>query len=203
MSKNALFKEDQIISIVPQNFKNADKGKIIKFDEKSFSVESFHDTKNLQPNVLIEFYSQTQHGVLYFKSDILEIDGNILKIANPARHRFLQRRAFTRIKFVRDLSIQEGSKSYQIKSVDLSAGGMKLQTDANINIESEYDINIELSAGQTITSKFQPIRIEKRDNVGEGSYILSGSFKTLSSLDKMKLVQFCMKKKTEQTNKQL
>ena len=195
---NELVKRDQIISIVPQDFRNANKGKITEVNEDGFSIEVKHSPKGILLNNLIEFYSQTQNGVLYFESDVIKIEDNILTVANPIKHRFLQRRQFTRIKFIQKIELKSEDSLYPITTIDLSAGGMKIKSAENLNIELEYDVCIPLSNDQQINCKFQPIRIEKGD---DGFYTLSGRFQNLSNIDKMTLVQFCMKKKIENVNK--
>lgn len=193
-----LVKKEQVISVVPQDFRNANKGKVLSIGEKTFSIEVFHPPVGILLNNLIEFYSQTPHGVLYFQSDVIHIEGNVLTVDNPIKHRFLQRRKFTRVKFYQDLEFKNGDTSHQIKSLDLSAGGMKLKSKEHINIDLEYDVVIELSNERVVRCKFLPIRIEKTD---DGFYTLSGRFQNLSNVDKMTLVHFCMNKNMENVNK--
>jgi len=195
---NELVKKEQIISIVPQDFRNANKGRITEVNDDGFLIEVKHSPNGILLNNLIEFYSQTQHGVLYFESDVVKIDDNIITVANPIKHRFLQRRQFTRIKFIQQIELVSEESSYSISTIDLSAGGMKIKSAENVNIELLYDICIPLSNDQQVKCKFQPIRIEKRD---DGFYTLSGRFQNMSNIDKMTLVQFCMKKNIENVNK--
>ena len=122
----------------------------------------------------------------------------MITIANPVKHRFLQRRKFTRIKFLEDLELTCDGISHKVRTLDLSAGGMKLTTADNIDIEKIYDVSIKLSDEQEIKCKYQLIRVEKGDN---GRYTISGRFTCLSNIDKMTLVQFCMKKDMENLNK--
>jgi len=195
---NELVKKDQIISIVPQDFRNANKGKITEVNDDGFLIEVKHSPKGILLNNLIEFYSQTQHGVLYFESDVVKIEDNIITVANPIKHRFLQRRQFTRIKFIQQIELVSEESTYSISTIDLSAGGMKIKSAENVDIELLYDICILLSNDQQVNCKFQPIRIEKSD---DGFYTLSGRFQNLTNIDKMVLVQFCMKKNIENVNK--
>jgi c-di-GMP-binding flagellar brake protein YcgR len=65
-------------------------------------------------------------------------------------------------------------------------------------MEKEYKVGIKLSDDQTINCKYQLIRVEKND---AGFYTISGRFTNLSNIDKMTLVQFCMKKDMENLNK--
>lgn len=195
---NELVKKDQVISVVPQDFRNANKGKVTAIGEDEFSIEVKHSPKGILINNLIEFYSQTPNGVLYFESDVTKINDNVITVANPIKHRFLQRRQFTRIKFIQQLELKLKDKSFPVKTIDLSAGGMKINSDKNIDIEAIYDICIQLSDDQEVKCKYQPIRIEKND---EGFYTLSGRFQNQSNIDKMTLIQFCMKKNIENVNK--
>ena len=195
---NELVEKDQIINIVPQNFKNSNKGKVIEVLKDRFVIEAIYSPSGILINNLVEFYSKTQNGVLYFESDVINIEGNAVTIKNPIKHRFLQRRQFTRIKFIRELDFCSGGKSYKIITSDLSAGGLKFTSDEALNIDSEYDVNVPLLNGQIVACKFQIIRIEKND---EGVYTLSGRFINLSNIDRMTLIQFCMKKNIENMNK--
>lgn len=193
-----LLEKDQIMSLVPQNFRNSNKGKIINVGENNFSLELSHAPEGISVNNFVEIYSPTKNGMLYFSSNIENIDGNSVTIRTPIRHRFLQRRAFTRVKFFDDMFLSLSGKTYRIKPVDVSAGGIKLKTNEYLDLNSEYDLNIALPSGQNIPCKFQPIRIEKND---DNSYTLSGRFQISSHADKMTLVQFCIKKNIENANR--
>ena len=110
----------------------------------------------------------------------------------------MQRRKYTRIKFIENLELKCGDITHKVRTLDLSAGGMKLTTEANIDMEKEYDVNLKLSDEQEIHCKYQLIRMEKNDS---GIYTISGRFIALSNIDKMTLVQFCMKKDMETVTK--
>ena len=131
---------------------------------------------------------------------MVEIKENILKILNPIKHRFLQRRQFTRISLSKTLTLKNNQNEIKVLMIDLSAGGMKLTSKNSINIDSTYELEIPISETQeqSIKTLLQPIRVEKDD---AGDYTVSGRFQNLSNVDKMTLVQFCMKKKLENTNK--
>lgn len=193
-----LLEKDQILSLVPQNFRNSNKGKITNVGENNFSLELSHAPEGISVNNFVEIYSPTKNGMLYFSSNIENIDGSSVTIRNPLRHRFLQRRAFTRVKFSEDMFLSLSGKTYKIKPIDVSAGGIKLRTEDYLDLNSEYDLNITLPSTQKIPCKFQPIRIEKND---DGSYTLSGRFQISSNADKMTLIQFCIKKNIENANR--
>jgi c-di-GMP-binding flagellar brake protein YcgR len=193
-----LLEKDQVISIVPQDFRNSNKGKVLDILDKKFLLEVFHDTKGILINNVMEFYSPTKNGMLFFASSVLKIDGNILTVLIPKKHRFLQRRAFTRINFRKDIDCKLDGKAYKVKSLDLSAGGIKFETKEHLDIDSEYDLGIRLLSEQSVKCKLQSIRVEKND---EGTYTLSGRFKNLSNIDRMTLIQFCMRRNIEKMNK--
>ena len=193
-----LIKNNQLVTIVPQDFKNTNKGKVLNVTMDGFKMELKYKPEGLLVNHICDFYSFTDNGYLYFESYIQSLENNIITIANPVKHRFLQRRKFTRIKFIEELELTCDKSTHKIRTLDLSAGGMKIQTKDNIDIETEYNVNIKLSDEQEIRCKYQLIRVEKGDN---GLYTISGRFTSLSNIDKMTLVQFCMKKDMENINK--
>lgn len=193
-----LVKVDQDVLIVPKDFKLTNKGKVISVDEKGFQMKVNYPTRGIEINHICEFFSQTENGMLYFESYTSDMENNILTIANPVKHRFLQRRKFTRITFLQDTKLYRDDVSYDIQTVDLSAGGLKFKSKEHINIETEYNVDIILSDEQIITCKIQLIRIEKLD---DGMYVLSGKFLILNNIDKMTLIQYCMKKNMELLNK--
>ena len=194
-----LVKMDQEVLIVPKDFKLTNIGKVIDVGENGFRMKVNYPTKGIVVNHICDFYSPTQNGMLYFESYAAKMENNILTIANPIKHRFLQRRKFTRIPFLSNTKLYKTNGiSYDIQTVDLSAGGLKFTVNEHVNIDTEYNVDINLSDEQTITCKIQLIRIEKRD---DGSYILSGRFLILNNIDKMTLIQYCMKKNMEFSSK--
>lgn len=193
-----LIKNEQIVTIVPQDFKNSNKGKVLDVSQEGFKMELKYKPEGLVKNHICEFYSMTDNGYLYFESYIQELENNIITIANPVKHRFLQRRKYTRIKFIENIDLIYDDKAYKARTLDLSAGGMKIQTEENLDIEKEYKVSIQLSNEQEVSCKYQLIRVERGDN---GLYTISGRFTQLSNINKMVLVQYCMQKEMENQNK--
>ena len=193
-----LIKKEQLVTIVPQDFKNSNKGRVLDVSMEGFRMELKYKPDGLLKNHICDFYSLTDNGYLYFESYIQGIENNVVTIANPVKHRFLQRRKFTRIKFTEDLELICDDITHKVRTLDLSAGGMKLTTKENIDIEKEYKVSIKLSNEQEVKCKYQLIRVEKNDS---GMYTISGRFTNLSNIDKMTLIQFCMKKDMENMNK--
>lgn len=193
-----LIKKDQIVTIIPHDFKDTNKGKVLDVSMEGFSMQLKYIPRGLLRQNICDFYSMTDNGYLYFESYIKDVEGNVLHVANPKKHRFLQRRKFTRIKFIENLELQYDDITHHVQTLDLSAGGMKLKTKENINIEYPYKVCIKLNDEIEVNCKYQLIRVEKNN---DGDYIISGRFTNLSNVDKMSLVHFCMKKSMETANK--
>ncbi len=193
-----LIKENQLVTIVPQDFKKTNKGKVLEVSMDGFRMELKYKPEGLLINHICDFYSFTDNGYLYFESYIQNLENNVITIANPVKHRFLQRRKFTRIKFIEDLELKFQDEVYKVRTLDISAGGMKIRTADNIDMGKNYDVTVKLSDEQEINCKYQLIRMEKSDS---GLYTISGRFISLSNIDKMTLVQFCMKKDMENLTK--
>ena len=124
--------------MVPNDYKYANKGVITEVKPDGFVLELDYQSDGILKNNYCEFYTQTENGTLYFKSYPKEIDKNILFVSSPAKHKFLQRRQYTRIKFNIDLDMNFDGKDYKVKTMDISAGGMKFVTNENINIELQH-----------------------------------------------------------------
>ncbi len=193
-----LLKNEQLVTIVPQEFRKTNRGTVIDVSADGFKMALQYKPDGLIVNHICDFYSLTDNGYLYFESYIQALEDNVLTIANPIKHRFLQRRKFTRIKFTEDLVLSCDDILHNVRTIDISAGGMKISTADNINIEKEYKVTIKLSDEQEVSCRYQLIRVEKNDS---GKYIISGRFTHLNNIDKMTLVQFCMKKDMETINK--
>ncbi|CDE61747.1 type IV pilus assembly protein PilZ [Fusobacterium sp. CAG:439] len=193
-----LIEKDRKITVVPSDFKCANKGTIVDVEPRYFTIELEYEPDGIMRHNYCEFYTQTNHGTLYFDSYPETIEGKRVKIANPAKHRFLQRRQYTRIKFVHELDLTADNITHKITTLDISAGGMKIKTNENINIEGNYKIVLTLSEEQFVECVFSPIRIEKNEN---GGYTISGRFEYHNNKDKMTLTQYCTKRSIEIQNK--
>ena len=193
-----LIKNEQLVTIVPHDFKDANKGKVLEVSMEGFRMELKYKPEGIIKNHICDFYSLTDNGYLYFESYIQDIVNNVVTVANPVKHRFLQRRKFTRIKYLTDLELVCDNIHHKVRTLDISAGGMKLRTSENIDIEKDYQVSIKLNEENEIKCKYQLIRVEKGDN---GIYTISGRFINLSNIDKMTLVHFCMNKDMENKNK--
>ena len=191
-----LLEKGKKITVVPTDFRNANKGTITEVSPQGFTVELDYEPKGFLKHNYCEFFTQNKYGTLYFTSFPHVIDGKILKIANPAKHKYLQRRQYTRIKYNYDLELHCGEKLHRIYTLDISAGGMKFRSAEAIDIDAVYTIELPLSSVQRVECRFAPIRIEKGDE-----YTVSGRFIYNTERDRMVITQFCSKRNIEIRNK--
>ena len=189
--------EGQEVLIIPKDFKKVNKGIVKKVNAGDFELELKYEPDGILVNNYCEFYTQTKHGKLYFDSYPKNINGKTLLINSPAKHKFLQRRQYTRIKYNHDFEITSNQNICHIKTMDISAGGMKFVTSDIINIDAQYNISIPIY-DKCVNCIFTPIRIEKNN---EGVYTVSGQFSYESGHDKMLLTQYCAKRSVEINNK--
>ena len=193
-----LIEKNQRITMITYDFRNANKGTIIEVEPDNFTIELDYVPEGVLKSNYCEFYTNTSNGLLYFDSYAKEINGKQLKIASPAKHKFLQRRRFTRIKYMLDLTMTSGDINHNISTLDISAGGMRFTTSEKIDIELDYQITLPLSDENSVTCTFSPIRIEKSK---DGKYTLSGEFKYSDNKVKLTLIQYCSKRNLEIANK--
>lgn len=191
--------ENQEILVIPGDVKKACKGIVKSVNAGDFTMELDREPDGLMVNVFCEFYTQTSHGKLYFDSFPKSIDGRTIVIASPAKHKFLQRRQYTRIKYFNNLVISKDGADYNISSLDISAGGMKLKTRDYLDINGSYEISLPLSDTVTLDCTFCPIRMERLAN--DGGYNISGQFVYKTPHDRMILTQYCAKRSVEIKNK--
>lgn len=193
-----LVEKDQRVIMIPADFKCANKGVITEVKPEGFTLKLDYEPDGVLKNTYCEFYVETKNGTLFFESFPKTIEGNIVVIASPAKHKFLQRRQFTRVKYMQDLDLSRDNETHKITTLDISAGGMKFKTAENINIEGLYKITLPLSENINVTCNYSPIRIEKGN---DGTYTHSGRFVYDDNRNKMELIQYCTKRSIEIKNK--
>lgn len=192
-----LVEKNQHVIMIPADFKYANKGIITEVTPEGFTLELEYEPDKVLKNVYCEFYTETKNGTLFFESFPKSIEGKTLFIASPAKHKFLQRRQYTRVKYVYELDLT-GENTHKITTLDISAGGMKFKTSENINIEGNYKLTLPLSENINVSCNYSPIRIEKGN---DGTYTHSGRFFYDDNRNKMELIQYCTKRSIEIKNK--
>lgn len=158
-------------------------------------------TKAFAPKGVVEMFTGIKNGILYFETDIASVqdETETIKINYPKLHRILQRREFLRVPMnSRPVELKDNlGKSIEAKLLDISAGGMKLETDVQLDLQINYSIEFQLDARLNANWIFQPIRVDYSDQI----YTVSGRFKIAKNIDRINLVQFCFRKQLEEENK--
>lgn len=195
-----LLKKNKKVSILPQDVQGAAEGTIKKALKDFFEVEiPQEDLKYYKTGEIVELFAAVDAGMLYFSSELEEINENLLKIKTAKDYELLQRREYTRIPLDREIKIKDDNST--CKCIDISAGGMKIEMAKQPDMEKDYTISFSLDGRTEISCYLRPIRISKDDKKKNGKYIVSGRFVLLKNIDKIAIVQYCFKKNIENTNK--
>ncbi len=193
-----LLKKNQAVSILPEDVQGATTGKVIKSLKDYLEIEiSEPEISCYKEGCSVELFSPAQEGMLYFESVVENIQDNILKIKSSDNYEILQRREYTRIPLDRNIKLKD--EDINCHCIDISAGGMKIETEKKLDTEKDYTISFTLEGSATINCYLRPIRITK--NKENGKYIVSGRFVLLKNIDKIAVVQYCFKKEAENKNK--
>ena len=195
-----LLKKNKKVSILPKDVKGAAEGTITRALKDFFEVEiPVEDLKYYKTGENIEFFAAVESGMLYFSSELEEINENTLKIKTAKDYDLLQRREYTRVPLDKEITIKDDNIT--CKCLDISAGGMKIEMAKQPDMEKDYTISFSLDGRTEIGCYLRPIRITKDDKKKNGKYIVSGRFVLLKNIDKIAIVQYCFKKNIENTNK--
>ena len=200
-----LIKKGQKIYVVPQDVKGGLSTVIEKIVGSSINMRiSKNDLPFYNLGDVVEIFTIINDGVLYFKPRVVGIDKseNIIKVEfNKDNYEQLQRREYTRIDMEKEFTLQNGEESTVCVCLDLSAGGMKLETSAKLKIAQDYPIEFSLESKIPISCFFQPIRITEKGRGKTKKSIVSGRFVAIKNIDKIAIVQYCFKKQSENINK--
>jgi len=191
MEMNTFFKENQEVNILPENVKGAAIGKVIKAVDEHLEVEiPVNDVQFYHPNSPIELFVPAEEGMAYATTVLESVENNIVKMKLTNKSELLQRREFTRIPLNQEVLMKDDNTT--CRCLDISAGGMKIESDRQLDMEKDYTISFSLDTGADINCYLRPIRISKDEN---SKYIVSGRFVLLTNIDKIAIVQYCFRKK--------
>lgn len=166
-------------------------------DSETFNVELVSDERYKQ-NEDVELFAVSGSGVLYFGTKLENIDGRKLTIKFPKNSSLIQRREYTRVEIRKNILIYTDEKTIRATIIDISAGGMCLISDTEMDKNTSYQTDINLEKNLSISCKFKPVRIVPTE---DKKFRISGQFKLIRNIDRVALAQYCLKKiaETEQT----
>lgn len=192
-----MLKKNQVVNILPEDVKGASAGRVLKSLKKFVEIEiSEKDVPFYKLGCPVEVFTAVEDGMLYFESMLESSENNILKIKSAENYEILQRREFTRIPLEKKITLKD--EDIKCKCLDISAGGMKLETDKQLDMEKDYTVSFSLENNISINCYLRPIRITKDK---KSKYIVSGRFVLLKNIDKIAIVQYCFKKQIEDRNR--
>ncbi len=187
--------KDKEFYILSRSIDNATKCKITEVNDDFFSIK-LENKGRYEVDESVEMFTMTDKGQLYFETIVKEVKDDIISMWFPISYKYLQRREYSRIKLNKEIQLEAEGKKYNALIIDISAGGLKLQTDEQIELLKKYSLNIDIETKQ-INCTFEPIRIELNGN----KFISSGRFTNINNYDRISLVQYCFMKQIENRNK--
>lgn len=187
--------ENKEFNIISRSIDNAAKCNVIEVCEDCFKIK-LQSGEKYEPEESVELFTMTSKGQLYFETVIKEIDNDIISVWFPITYKYLQRREYSRIPSDKTIILNNNSDKIEARVINISAGGMQLETDRQLDLLTEYAIILEIE-NKKLETVFEPIRIE----ASQDKFISSGRFNNISNYDRIALVQYCFRKQIENNNK--
>ncbi|MBQ4122210.1 PilZ domain-containing protein [bacterium] len=187
--------ENKEFNIISRSINNACKCDVIEVCEDCFKVKLKKSVK-YETDESVELFTMTPNGQLYFETIVKNVEDNIVSVWFPITYKYLQRREFSRVTTDKEIILNRNDKSLTAKILDISAGGFKLSTQEQLELQCEYQTEFQIE-NKIIKCSFEPIRIEAIQNY----FVSSGRLKNLANYDRIALVQYCFRKQIENSNK--
>lgn len=195
---NTAVVKDQEFIIVSSEVTNATKGVVTEvFDDKSFNLELVSQER-YKEGEQVDLFAVSGSGVIYLSAELKSVDNKTLTVNKPDKEIDIQRREYLRVEINKNILIYTDEKTIRATVLDISAGGVCLTTDTKMSTDIDYQFDISLGKDVLVSCKFRPIRVNLLDN---NMYKVSGKFKLIKNVDRVAIMQFCMKKVSEMQNK--
>lgn len=197
MMNTAVVKDQEFI-IISSEVTNAAKGVVTEvFDDESFSLE-LKSSERYSANEKVDLFAVSGSGVICLESELKSVDGKTLMVLKPFKEKDIQRREYLRVELNKNILIYTDEKTIRATVLDISAGGAAMITDTEMKKDFDYKFDITLEKDILISCKFRPIRVNLKE---ENKYFVSGKFTLIKNIDRVAIMQFCMKKTSENQNK--
>lgn len=187
--------ENKEFYILSRSVDNAEQCTVVDVCEDCFKVK-LKNKRKYEIDESVELFTMTNKGQLYFETIVKNIEDDILSIWFPISYKYLQRRQYSRVEMEKEIVLVDNNENITAKIIDISAGGLKVQTKEQLKLLNEYEIILNIDNKQ-LKMVFEPIRIE----IENKWFISSGRFKGISSYDRIALVQYCFRRQVENSNK--
>ncbi len=194
-----LLKDAKDFKIIPDDFKNSGELLIEKVENNKIHCRLIlpedGDYSDYEADDNVEVFGVNNSGLIYFETKILSRENENLVIEATDEYSLIQRREYSRVELKNgNIIIKDMPENIITDVINISAGGIKLKTNTELQEGHYYDIEIRLSGNMKIECTLQPIRTEKLD---DNNYIISGKFINLENIDRIVLVQYVFKMKME------
>lgn len=192
--RNEITKNKELY-ILSRSVDNAEKCTVIEIFEDCFNVK-LKNKRKYEVDESVELFTMTNNGQLYFETIVKDVNDDILSVWFPISYKYLQRRQYSRIQLQKEIELINKEEKISAKIIDISAGGLKVETKEQLQLLYEYTISLEIENNK-LNIIFEPIRIE----AGNDGFVSSGRFKGINSYERISLVQYCFRKQIENSNK--
>lgn len=164
---------------------------------ESFNVELVSDERYKQDED-VELFAVSGSGVLYFGTKLENAEGRKLTVKYPKQSSLIQRREYTRVEIRKNILIYTDEKTIRATIIDISAGGMCIISDTEMDKNVSYQTDLNLEKNLSISCKFKPVRVAPMEDT---KFKISGQFSLIKNIDRVALAQYCLKKTAEKEHK--
>jgi len=196
-----LIKKVKGFKIIPEKFKSSTIFDVEEFFDNDFSIKLYQteemDINDYIVNNEVEIFGLGEEGLIYFISSITDKNDKELKIKYPESYKSIQRRESSRVDFKGTLELVDFKEAI-IEPIDISAGGLKFFSDANLENEKTYQVKLKLNNNININSD---IEILKTFNKQETANDIRAKFVNINSTDRIALIQYSFQILLENENK--
>ncbi len=190
--------ENQELIILSSEVTNATRCKVVEITPEDVVSVELETNEIYKDNEEVELFTVSGSGVLYFKTHLVSVNGQTLTLKMPEKYGLIQRREYTRVEISKKILIKSETKNIRAEITDISAGGMRLLTDTEMNCDKDYNIDLKLEDNLEISATFQPVRVKPAEN---DKFTVSGKFSLITNINRVALAQYCLRKQTEAQNK--
>lgn len=196
---NTAVVKDQEFIIISSAVTNAARGVVTSvFEDGSFTLE-LESSEKYCSGEQVDLFAVSGSGVMCFSSELKSVKDRTLTVLKPYWEKDIQRREYIRVEINKNILIYTEGKTIRATVTDISAGGAALLTDTEMKKDTDYKFDISLEKQNLISCKFRPIRVNLRE---DKRYMVSGKFTLIKNIDRVVIMQYCMKKSSENQNKQ-
>ncbi len=195
-----LIESTKDFKIIPNNFKSAGAFELLSVTDELIKAKLIladsSEIKDYKAGSIVEVFGVNNAGLVYFETKLISVNGDVAELAATEDYSIIQRREYSRVGLKQGtISFKDINNNIILNVTDISAGGAKIITNQPLDLNRQYEIEINLSNNMKINCNLKPIRVDKNDN---DSYTISGKFTDLENADRIILIQYAFRIKMEE-----